>query len=173
MYNLISKQAIIGKNSTIEYGAVISDHVVIGDNCFIGYHTVIRPGVIIGDDAEVRSLCFVAEDAKIGAGSKVIQFTNICKGCVLEEDVFFGIGVKTFDTKKIAHQRAYKPYGQPPYIERGSRIGSGSLIYPSVIVAHNTMVYAGSYITKSTDPYGIYRGQPAVKMGEVRSDERI
>jgi len=35
------------------------------------------------------------------------------------------------------------------------------------------MIYAGSYVTKSTDPYGIYRGQPAVKIGEVKDAERL
>jgi acetyltransferase-like isoleucine patch superfamily enzyme len=173
MKNLISDKAKVGKNTTIEYGAVISEDVIIGDNCFIGYHTIVRPGVVIGDNTEIRSLCFVAEGASIGSGVKVIQLSNICKDCVIEDDVFFGTGVLTFDTKRISHKRGYKPVGQPPHIERGARIGSGVCLYPDVVVGRNSMIYAGSLVTKSTEPYGIYRGQPAVKIGEVPKDERI
>ena len=173
MKNLIEKTAVIGKNTIIEYGAVISDGVVIGDDCFIGYHTIIRPNVRIGDGSEIRSLCFVAESAKIGRGVKIIQLSNICKRCVIEDDVFFGAGVLTFDTKKISWKRDYSPFGQPPHIERGARIGSGVSIFPSVRVGYNSMIYAGSLLTKSTDPYGIYRGQPAIKIGEIPENERV
>ncbi len=173
MYNIISENATIGQNTIIEYGAVISDGVVIGDNCFIGYHTIIRPNVTIGNGSEIRSICFVAEGAKIGNRVKIIQFANICKGCVIEDDVFFAIGVITFNTKKISHQREYDSFGQPPYIERGARIGSGVRIYPGVRIGYNSMIYAGSLVTKSTDPYGIYRGQPAKLVGMVPEDERI
>lgn len=173
MYNLISKRANIGNNTRIEYGAVISDNVIIGDDCFIGYHAVIRPSVIIGNRSEVRSLTYVAEGVKIGNGVKIIQFTNVCKKAVIEDNVFIGTGVLFFDTKKISHQRSYVPYGEAPYIEFGARIGSGVLLYPAVRVGRNSLIYAGSYVTKSTEPYGIYKGQPAVKIGEVKNDERI
>jgi len=173
MKNLIEKTAVIGKNTIIEYGAVISNGVIIGDNCFIGYHTVIRPNAIIGDGSEIRSLCFVGESSKIGRSVKITQFASICKRCIIEDDVFFGIGVLTFDTKKIAHQRDYSPFGQPPYIERGARIGTGVRIFPDVRIGHNSMIYAGSLLTKSTDPCGIYRGQPAIKIGEIPENERV
>ena len=173
MYNMISENAIIGNNTNIEYGAVVSDNVVVGDNCFIGYHTIIRPNVIIGNGSEIRSLNFVAEGAQIGNGVKIIQLTNICKKAVIEDNVFIGTGVLFFDTKKISHQRSYSSYSEAPYIEYGARIGSGVLLYPAVRVGRNSMIYAGSYVTKSTDPYGIYRGQPAVKIAETKNDERI
>ena len=46
-------------------------------------------------------------------------------------------------------------------------------IFPNVKIGNNSMIYAGSYVTKSTDPFGIYKGQPAVKIGEVSEYERI
>lgn len=173
MYNLISPDSLIGEGTEIEYGAVISKGVIIGKNCFIGYHTIIRPLVLIGDGSEIRSLCFVAEGAIIGKSVKIIQFTNICKGCIIEDNVMIATGVKTFDTRKISHKRGYKPHGEPPYIEYGARIGSGVLIQPGVRIGRNSMIQAGSVVTKDTDPYGIYRGHPARKIGEVKDEERI
>jgi len=178
-YNLIADSAIleynvhVGRKSHIMAGAYISKDVKIGDNCFIGYNTIIRPGVIIGDNTHIRSLCFVAEGAKIGKNCKIIQLSNICKDCIIEDDVFFGTGVLTYDTKKISHRRDYKPYGQPPYICRGARIGSGVRINPGIIIGMCSMIDAASVVTKSTDPYGRYRGFPAIKIGEISEEERI
>lgn len=163
----------IGEGSKVMHGAYISKGTTIGKKCFIGYNTVIRPGVTIGDGTEVRSLCFVAEGASIGKNCKVIQLSNVCKDCVLEDDVFFGTGVLTYDTKKISHRRGYKPHGEPPYICRGTRMGSGSRINPGVKIAECTMVDAGSVVTRDTEPYGRYRGTPARLVGEITEEEKI
>jgi len=171
--NEISDLAIIGNYTRIEYGAVVSEDTNIGNDCFIGHHTVIRPSVIIGNKSEVRSFCFIAEGARIGQNVRVMQFSNICKGCVIEDNVFIGMGVVTTNTKEISHARHYKPLSEPPYIECGTRIGAGVIIMPSVRIARNSMVQAGSLVAKNTSPNCIYRGRPATKIGEVREDERI
>ena len=170
---VVEKNVEIGAGSKIMHGAYISKNVRIGKKCFIGYNTVIRPGVIIGDNSQIRSLCFVAENVSVGKNCKVIQFSNLCKNLVLEDDVFFGTGVLTYDTKKISHSRNYKPVGEPPYICRGSRIGSGVKINPGVTIRECTMIDAGSVVTKDTEPYGRYRGFPARWLGEIGADERI
>ncbi len=123
---IIEMGVIIGPGTQIMHGAYISKHVRIGKNCFIGYNSIIRPGVVIGDNTHIRSLVFVAEGAKIGKNCKIIQLSNLCKDIVIEDDVFFGTGVLTYDTKKISHRRDYKPHGEPPYICKGTRIGSGA-----------------------------------------------
>jgi len=168
---VVEEGAIIGEGTEVMHGAYIAKGVKIGKNCFIGYNTVIRPGVVIGDGTHIRSLCFVAEGAKIGKNCKIIQLSNLCKDIVLEDDVFFGTGVLTCDTKKISHRRKYKPMGQPPYIKRGARIGSGVRIIPGVVIAECTMVDVASVITKDTEAFCQYRGTPARKIGELSKEE--
>jgi acetyltransferase-like isoleucine patch superfamily enzyme len=170
---VIEEGVMIGEGTQVMHGAYISKGTIIGKNCFIGYNTVIRPNVTIGDGTHIRSLCFVAEGAKIGKNCKIIQLSNLCKDIVLEDDVFFGTGVLTCDTKKISHRRKYKPFGQPPYIKRGSRIGSGVRIIPGVVIAECTMVDVASVVTKDTEPYGQYRGTPARKIKEISEEEKI
>ena len=163
----------IGEGSKIMHGAYISTNVKIGKNCFIGYNTIIRPGVVIGDGSHVRSLCFVAEGVQMGKNCKIIQLSNLCKDLVIEDDVFFGTGVLTCDTKKISHRRNYKPFGEPPYICKGSRIGSGVRINPGVKIAECSMIDAASVVTRDTEPFCRYRGTPARNLGELPEDERI
>lgn len=173
MYNLIDDSAEIDECTIVEYGAVISNNVVIGKDCYIGYHAIIRPHVIIGDGSEVRTHCFIAEGAKIGNNVNIYQFSSVCQRCVIEDKVFIGLNTIMINTKKISVFRDYKGITEAPYIEYGARLGSGVLIMPGVRIGTNSMIQAGSLVTKSTDPYGIYRGQPAVKIGEVSEDERI
>jgi UDP-2-acetamido-3-amino-2,3-dideoxy-glucuronate N-acetyltransferase len=170
---VIETGVTIGAGTEVMHGAYISTKVTIGRNCFIGYNTVIRPNVIIGDNSHVRSLVFVAENVSIGKNCKIIQFSNLCKNLVLEDDVFLGTGVLTYDTKKISHMRNYKPIGEPPYICRGSRVGSGVRINPGVTIMEGSMIDAASVVTKDTEPYGKYRGFPAIKIGEVPENERV
>jgi acetyltransferase-like isoleucine patch superfamily enzyme len=170
---VLEENVEIGVGTKVMHGAYISKNVKIGKNCFIGYNTVIRPDVVIGDETHIRSLCFVAEGAKIGSNCKIIQLSNVCKDCVIEDDVFLGTGVLLYDTKKISHRRNYKPLGEPPYICRGSRLGSGSLINPGVRIAEFSMIDAGSIVTRDTEPYGRYRGTPARFIGKITEEETI
>jgi acetyltransferase-like isoleucine patch superfamily enzyme len=170
---ILESDVIIDEGAQIMAGAYISKNTRIGKNCFVGYNTVIRPGVVVGDGSHIRSLCFVAENVTIGKNCKIIQLTNLCKGCIIEDDVFLGTGVLTYDTKKISHSRNYKPYGQPPYICKGARIASGVRINPGITIGMCSSVDAGSIVTHDTEAYGIYRGTPARKIGEIPKKERI
>lgn len=54
----------------------------------------------------------------------------------------------------------------PILVESGAWIGAKSLVGPGVIVATHAVLAVGSVTTKNLDAWGIYRGNPAVKVGE-------
>lgn len=45
-------------------------------------------------------------------------------------------------------------------------IGYGAQILSGVVVADGSVIAAGAVLTKSTEPYGVYAGVPAKKIGE-------
>lgn len=49
-------------------------------------------------------------------------------------------------------------------IEDGVWLGAGVMVAPNVTVASHTVAVMGSVLTKSTEAYGIYQGNPAVKV---------
>jgi galactoside O-acetyltransferase len=51
-------------------------------------------------------------------------------------------------------------------IEDDVWIGANSVITPNTTIAKGTIVGAGAVVTKSTEPYSIVGGTPAVKIGE-------
>lgn len=162
-----------GKNLTIQNFNVIEKDVLVGDDCFIGNHNMIRPNVIMGDRVDIRAFVHIAEGAKLGNDIVIFQYSNIAKGTIIEDKVFVGAKVLMINTKKISKWRDYPFIYDAPYIEYGVRIGSGSLICPGVRLGRNSMIQAGSLVTKDTEPYGIYRGHPALKIGDVPEEEKI
>jgi putative colanic acid biosynthesis acetyltransferase WcaF len=55
-------------------------------------------------------------------------------------------------------------------VEIGAWIASRAIVGPGVTVGTHAVLTAGSVATKSLDPYGIYRGNPAIRTGtrEIR-----
>ena len=157
----------------IESTAIIEPGCHIGDNCYIGHYAIIRPNVVIGDYVHIRAHCFIAAGAKIGNYTHVMQFSNICRGCIIEEKVFIGMGCMTTNTRKIAYLRDYKDIEDAPHIEYGVRIGARVTILPGVRIGRNALIGAGSVVTKSVSAESIYIGVPARKIGMVPENEII
>ena len=140
----------------IESTAIIEPGAYIGKDCYIGHFAVIRPGVYVGDRSHVRAHCFIAEGAQIGKDTQIMQFSNICRGCVVGDEVFVGMGCMTTNTRKIAYRRNYVDIAEPPLIMRAARIGARVTILPGVKIGENSVIGAGSVVTKDTDPEFIY-----------------
>lgn len=157
----------------IEKTAIIEEGVSIGEGCYIGHFAVIRPRVIVGDRSHVRAHCFIAEGAYIGKDTQIMQFSNICRGCLVEDKVFVGMGCMTTNTRRIAYQRGYEDIAEPPLIRYGARIGARVTILPGVIIGENAVVGAGSVVTKNVPPGRIYVGVPARDIGPVPEEEKI
>ena len=51
---------------------------------------------------------------------------------------------------------------KPPYIEQNVRIGSGSIIFPGVRIGENTLIGAGTLVTKDIPSNCIAYGNPLV-----------
>jgi len=157
----------------IEETAVIEDGVILGKDCYIGHFTFIRPRVIIGDHTEIRAHVVIAADATIGSYTNINQLTNICRDTIIEDYVFIGPGVIMTNTKKIAFRRDYDDISQAPYIEYGARIGGGVTICPNVRIGRNSLIGAGSVVTKDTEPGYLYIGNPARKIRRVQIGEML
>jgi UDP-2-acetamido-3-amino-2,3-dideoxy-glucuronate N-acetyltransferase len=157
----------------IESTAVVEDGVIIGEDCYIGHFTLIRKGVVIGHHSQIRSHCYIGEDVKIGNYVMIRPFSDICLGTVIEDKVFIGMNCITTNTRKIAYLRDYEDICEAPTIGRAARIGSGVTILPGVFVGENSLVGAGSVLTKDVDPRCVYIGVPAKYVKEVPKEELL
>ncbi|MDD2877780.1 MAG: acyltransferase [Acidiphilium sp.] len=61
-----------------------------------------------------------------------------------------------------SHQRCLvEAICKPVEIQDGCWIGTGAIILPGVTIARGCVIAAGAIVTKSTEPNGLYAGNPA------------
>ena len=176
--NFVSYKAVFGRNVRLDHFIVIEEDVGIGDNTWIGSWTHVRPGTIIGYNSEVRDQCHVAgKGLVVGNYTKVLQQSNLTAGMRIGDRCFIGAGLATTNTKNIKRQRETGEVDEYewdlPVIEDDVRIGANVTILPGVVVARGSFVGGGAVVTRDTESYGVYMGNPACKIEDVPKDEKM
>lgn len=132
----------IGSHVSIDMGVYLSVNAIIGDYIHIAPHVCI----IGGKDAHL-----IMEDfTGISAGSKII-----CAG----DDYTKGL------LNPLVPIKYRNVINKPVKFERFSCIGVNSVVMPGITLTEGSVVGSGSVVTKDTEPWGIYVGSPAKKIG--------
>ncbi|MBN2406064.1 MAG: acyltransferase [Elusimicrobia bacterium] len=83
----------------------------------------------------------------------------------IEDDVIISHRVTV-----VAHDRS-RLMVAPILIQKGAFIGTGSIVLPGVTVGHNSVVGAGSVVTKDVNPYTVVAGSPAKIIKKLEKSE--
>ncbi len=116
----------------------------ISDGCFIGPFVEIQKGVFIGVNTKVQSHTFICELVNIGSNC------FIGHGVMFINDLFKEGGPANGDKTKWIKTT----------IGDNVSLGSNSTILP-VNICSNTVIGAGSVVTKDIIEPGVYAGNPA------------
>lgn len=172
-YFPIHPDVIFGKNVRVGHYVVIEEDCEIGDGCFIGNNTVVRAGCIFGNHCVVGHNVVFEANSKFGNHVTINAQCHMTQGIIVEDEVFFGPGVITMNTRHICYGRKIPRIYEPPIVKRASRIGGGSKILPGVIIGENALVAAGSVVTKNVPNGAIVMGVPAKVVGMVAKNELL
>lgn len=104
---------------------------------------------------------YVGKGVRVGARSRIQNFSNVVEGVCLEEDVFVGPNVTFTNVKypRVAHP-AGGNYLQTR-VERGATLGAGSTILPGIRLGRFCFVAAGAVVTKDVPAFALVKGNPA------------
>jgi dTDP-4-amino-4,6-dideoxy-D-glucose acyltransferase len=135
--------------------------------------------VDLGDNCKIRDFAFIfaGEGVKIGEFTDVQPHTIIWGGgeTIIGDRVSTGPGT-VFLSATYSHAKGLKMVdglGEGKAKATGGRlvvgndvyIGANSVIMP-VTIGEGAVIGAGSFVNKDCEPYGIYVGSPARKIGE-------
>jgi acetyltransferase-like isoleucine patch superfamily enzyme len=146
----------IGVKSQVSWHAKIQGNVRLGISCRVSeFAFLIAYGgnIRIGDNCSVNPFCVLYGHGGLTIGNRVR---------IAAHTVIIPANHGIDGGRPIFHQKL-TTLGIT--IEDDVWIGAGARILDGVRIAQGSVIGAGAVVTKSTEPYGIYVGVPARKMG--------
>lgn len=146
----------------------IREDVVFGENV-----TVVQPvnlyGCEIGDKTFIGPFVEIQKDVKIGQRARVQSHTFICELVTIGDDCFIGHGVMFINDlfAKGGPARGDTTLWKSTKIGNHVSIGSNATILPVEICDH-VVIGAGAVVTKNITQSGIYAGNPAKKIKDLK-----
>jgi acetyltransferase-like isoleucine patch superfamily enzyme len=144
----------------------VTDTVKLGQNVKLAQFVNLY-GCEIGDETKIGAFVEVQKNSQIGARCKISSHTFICEGVTIEDNVFIGHGVvfindiypRATTGGKLQTEADWKV--DKTVVKKGASIGSGCTILANVTIGENSLVGAGSVVTKDVPPNVIVVGNPA------------
>jgi len=146
----------------------IREDVVFGENV-----TVIQPvnlyGCEISDKTFIGPFVEIQKDVKIGQRTRIQSHTFICELVTIGDDCFIGHGVMFINDlfAKGSPARGDTTLWKNTKIGNNVSSGSNATILPVEICDH-VVIGAGAVVTKNINQSGIYAGNPAKKIKDLK-----
>jgi acetyltransferase-like isoleucine patch superfamily enzyme len=154
----------------------IRDDVQLGTNVKI-FDFVNLYGCSIGDNSKVGAFVEIQKNATIGKNCKISSHTFICEGVTIEDDVFVGHNVSFINDKyprataggQLQTEADWSV--EPTRIKRGASIGTSCTILSNVTIGRNSIIGAGSVVTRDVPDNVVAAGNPCRVLRAIEAAE--
>lgn len=132
----------------------------IGDNTKIWAYSHICKGVIIGNNCVIGEGVYIGPNVKIGDNCKIQNHSLIYEGVTIEDNVFIGPNVVTTNDLYPDTSNDWKHRFRTTLFKKNCSISANSTIICGNVIGENTLIGAGSLVTKSMPDNSICFGNP-------------
>ena len=160
--NNVPKSTIIGANSIIGAGSIIYSDSIFGRNLRVGNNVVIRENTLVGDGCSIGTFSDIQGRLVIG------NFVRIHSKCFIPEGTIIKDFAWIYPSVTLTND-LYPPHSilKPIIIEEYAQVGAATVILPGVTIGKNSLVGAGSVVTKSVSENTVTFGSPAKEYRRV------
>lgn len=159
-------KTILGANAVIRSHTVIYSGNVIGDDFKTGHHVMIRENNIIGNNVSIGTHTVLEHDVKIGNNVRVHSNVFIPEYSILEDHCWIGPNV-VFTNALYPLSKDVKENLKGPLIKKRAIIGANSTILPGITIGENSLIGAGSVVTKDVANNVVVAGNPAKVINNI------
>lgn len=154
----------IGNNALIRSGSIIYAGSNIGSDFQSGHQVTIREKSNIGNHVSVGTLSDIQGNCNIGNYVRMHSNVHIGQHSQIDNFVWiFPYVVLTNDPMPPSENL------EGVHIKNFAVIATGSIILPGIEIESDSLIGAGSIVTKPVDKYAVLVGNPAKKIGDVRN----
>ena len=161
-----SLKTVIGINAVIRSHTVIYAGNNIGDNFRTGHHVMIREKNIIGSNVSIGTHSIIEHDIRIGDDVRIHSNVFIPEYSILEDGCWIGPCV-VFTNALYPLSKNVKQNLKGPLIKEKAKIGANCTILPGIIIGRNSLVGAGSVVTKNVGDNLVVVGNPAKVINDI------
>ena len=145
----IRREYLIGKHVAIDKGVYCSTNIHIGDYVHISPYVTIVGGAF--------GLFTAKGFNNIMAGARII-----CGSDRFDDSGIFGA--------MIPEELKGKQIIKPVIMEEFSNIGTNAIVMPGSTLRQGALLTAGSLLIGDTEPWGVYKGNPAILIKKIDPD---
>jgi acetyltransferase-like isoleucine patch superfamily enzyme len=156
--NLRNPLVEIKQNCTIRSGSIIYSEVKMGANCQTGHHVMIREKTTIGNNTLVGTNTVIDGNVIIGENVSIQTGVYIPLYSKIGNHVFMGPFCKLTNDKYMMRKK-FDLIG--PTLEDYVSVGANSVILPGIKLKKNSIIGAGSVVTKDAEENQVLIGNPA------------
>lgn len=137
----------------------------------------------IGDNSRIDDFCVISGKVKLGRFVHIATMSLVAggkPGIYCEDFSGLAYGVKLFaqsddySGKTLTNPTVSKKYKNETLssirLRRHVIVGANSVVFPGVDIAEGCSVGAMTVVSRSTEPWGIYVGNPAKRVKERKQD---
>ncbi len=161
-----SLKTVIGIKALIRSHTVIYSGNNIGDNFQTGHHVMIRENNTIGNNVSIGTHTIIEHDVEIGNNVRIHSGAFIPEYSILEDNSWIGPNV-VFTNSLYPLSKDSKRDLKGPLIRENAKIGANCTILPGVIIGRNSLVGAGSVVTKNVKENSVVAGNPAKFVNDI------
>lgn len=156
----------LGRDARLRSGTIVYAGARIGDRFETGHHVVVREECEIGSDVSVWSNTVVDYGCRIGDGVKIHSNCYVAQFTDIGEDAFLAPGVSIANDLYPGREDSREVMSGPTIGAR-AQIGVNVTVLPFVTIGPDSLVGAGSVVTRDVPAGAVVFGNPAVVHGRV------